>query len=383
MATATVAEATRGTAPLDPPFRADQVGSLLRPADLLEARAQWKAGTLPLDELRSMEDRAIRQVVVEQEATGLRVVTDGEFRRESYFADFFERGLGGFKRHADAGKGWNYQDAQGKQRGASLTTITAPMRWTKPIHADEFEFLASVTKVTPKITLPSPSIPHFFGGRENISRDVYPDLDMMWADLVDSYRRELKALYDVGCRYVQIDETAMAKFGDPKIRQALADRGDSWEDLLPLYAGVINDCLAEAPADMHIALHSCRGNNQGSWQAEGGYDPVADTLFNKVNAHSYFLEYDSPRAGDFSPLAHAPADKMIVLGLVTTKSGRMESRDDLLKRIGQAAVHLPLDQLCLSPQCGFASAAPGNPISFAEQDAKLRLVVDVAGEVWG
>lgn len=369
--------------PLDPPFRADQVGSLLRPVSLLDARAAWKEGRLPTEELRRREDEAIRAAVTTQEAIGLRSVTDGEFRREGYFADFFERGLGGFRRLAGAGQGWDYTDAKGNRRGASLTVVNGPMRWTAPIHAHEFRFLASCcTCSTAKITLPSPSIPHFFGGRENISREVYPDLDVFWSDLVEAYRREIAALHAAGCRYIQIDETAMAKFGDPKIRRALADRGDDWRDLLRLYATVINACIAEAPADMHIALHSCRGNNQGSWQAEGGYDHVAATLFGEVRVHSYFLEYDTPRAGDFSPLAMVPADKTVVLGLVSTKTGVMESSDDLVRRVDEAARFIPLDRVCLSPQCGFASAAPGNPLSVAKQDAKLRLVAETAHRIW-
>lgn len=370
-------------APHNPPFRADVVGSLLRPPHLKVAREEAAAGRITPEALRAVEDAAIRDVVALQEACGLKVVTDGEYRRRTYFADFYERGLGGvtLKLRASATP-WDYTNDKGETIRATAPHIHDRVRWTAPIHAEDFRALASVTKVMPKVTIPSPMVLHYFGGREGISRTAYPDLDLFWSDIVDAFRREIGALYEAGCRYVQIDETAVAKFGDPKIQAVLASRGDDWRDLLKLYTSVLNAVVADKPAGMHIALHSCRGNSAGHWQAQGGYDLVAETVFGTFNVDSFFLEYDSPRAGDFSPLRFVPKDKTVVLGLISTKSPVLEAMDVLEARVAAATAYIDHDQLCISPQCGFASSMVGNDISWEEQEAKLRLVVAAAAKFW-
>lgn len=367
--------------PIDPPFRAEHIGSLLRPQDLIDARLSHEAGDMDADELRELEDLSIRDAVRLQEDIGLEVITDGEFRRNTYFSHFFER-IGGLEFDRNGEKGWDYTNDAGETVGAARVRIASRLHWTRPINDEDFTFVDELTSQTVKVTLPGPCVLHFFGGAGNISKVVYDDLDLFWDDIVDAYINELAALDDAGCEYVQLDETALAKFSDPKIQAALEARGDNWQDLLKLYAGVINRVLADKPADMRIGMHLCRGNKQSYWQAEGSYDLVADTLFNEVNADCYFLEYDTPRAGDFSPLKYLPKNKTAILGLVSTKTPELESKDDLKKRIEEAAAIADLDNLALSPQCGFASDHHGNQLSLDDQVAKLRLVVETAAEIW-
>lgn len=368
--------------PIDPPFRAEHIGSLLRPQELIDARLRHEAGEIDAEELRELENIAIRDAVHLQEDVGLEVVTDGEYRRHTYFSHFFER-IGGLEFDRNAEKGWDYTNASGERVGAARVRIESRILWTEPVNADDFAFVNTLTSQTVKVTLPGPCVLHFFGGAGNISKVVYDDIDLFWDDIVDAYHNELRALGEAGCEYVQLDETALAKFSDPKIQAALDARGDNWKDLLDLYAGIMNRVIAGKPADMRLGIHLCRGNKQSYWQAEGGYDLVADTLFNKVNADCYFLEYDSPRAGDFSPLRLLPANKTAILGLVSTKTPELEKKDDLRRRIDEAATFADLDRLGLSPQCGFASDHLGNRITLEDEIAKLRLVVETASDVWG
>ena len=367
--------------PIDPPFRAEHIGSLLRPQDLIDARLSHEGGNMEEEELRELEDLSIRDAVRLQEDIGLEVITDGEFRRNTYFSHFFER-IGGLEFDRNGEKGWDYTNDAGETVGAARVRIASRLHWTRPINDEDFTFVDELTSQTVKVTLPGPCVLHFFGGAGNISKVVYDDLDLFWDDIVDAYINELAALDDAGCEYVQLDETALAKFSDPKIQAALEARGDNWQDLLKLYASVINRVLADKPADMRIGMHLCRGNKQSYWQAEGSYDLVADTLFNEVNADCYFLEYDTSRAGDFSPLKYLPKNKTAILGLVSTKTPELESKDDLKKRIDEAAAIADLDNLALSPQCGFASDHHGNQLSLDDQIAKLRLVVETAAEIW-
>ncbi|MDX1483725.1 MAG: 5-methyltetrahydropteroyltriglutamate--homocysteine S-methyltransferase [Alphaproteobacteria bacterium] len=366
-----------------PPFRADHVGSLLRPDDLVRAREAFGRGEMDRDALARIEDRAIDGVIRLQEEIGLETVTDGEFRRRNYYGGFYVDGLGGVRPGIEASTSWFYTNAAGERKGAALPEIFDRMRWTKPVHVEDYRYVAQRTDRTVKITLPGPCILHFLAGRENIDLGAYPDLDLFWDDMVHALRSEIAALYEAGCRYVQLDETAFAKFGDPMIVQALKDRGDDWQDLATLYLEVLNRTLEGRPDDLCICVHMCRGNSRGFWQASGGYEPVAEALFNELDVDGFFLEYDSPRAGDFSPLAAMPAGKMVVLGLVSTKSGALEDADDLRRRIEEAAGVLDLDQLCISPQCGFASEHHGNPLTVDQEVAKLRLLAGLAKEIWG
>ena len=367
--------------PIDPPFRAEHIGSFLRPQDLIDARLSHEGGDMEEEELRELEDLSIRDAVRLQEDIGLEAITDGEFRRNTYFSHFFER-IGGLEFDRNGEKGWDYTNDAGETVGAARVRIASRLHWTRPINDEDFTFVDELTSQTVKVTLPGPCVLHFFGGAGNISKVVYDDLDLFWDDIVDAYINELAALDDAGCEYVQLDETALAKFSDPKIQAALEARGDNWQDLLKLYASVINRVVADKPADMRIGMHLCRGNKQSYWQAEGSYDLVADTLFNEVNADCYFLEYDTPRAGDFAPLKYLPKNKTAILGLVSTKTPELESKDDLKKRIEEAAAIADLDNLALSPQCGFASDHHGNQLSLDDQIAKLRLVVETAAEIW-
>jgi 5-methyltetrahydropteroyltriglutamate--homocysteine methyltransferase len=373
-------------APHDPPFRADHVGSLLRPPELLKARAVRAAGKISAEDLRRFEDAAIREVVAFQEQIGLQSITDGEYRREIFYSDFYFRGLGGGTVAYDPSSidEVYFIDREGHKLPLLVPRVEARMRWHVPIHVDDFNFLRAATTRTPKITIPSPTIIHFRAGRQNISEEAYPDLELFWEDIVDAFHRELKVLADAGCRYVQIDETTLASLSDQRIWESMRKRGDDPQRLLlETYPTVMNRAFAGRPATLHLAMHICRGNNQSHWSAEGGYDLVADTLFNKINVDSYFLEYDTPRAGTFEPLRLVPKHKTVVLGLVSSKFPELESKDTLQRRIDEASRFIDLDQLSLSPQCGFASTAPGNRISATDQRAKLSLVVETAKEVWG
>lgn len=371
-------------APHNPPFRAEIVGSFLRPDAIKHARNRHHEGQISHPELRAIEDEEIRKIVAMQEAVGLKVATDGEFRRSTYSENFTTQGLTGVRSEHVGGGDWSYSDGKGGTRAARVPVVSAPIRWTASVNGPDFAFLKStVTTAMPKITLPGPCYIHYRSGRANISQDVYPKLEDFWADLAAAYHEEMRALYDVGCRYLQLDETSLAKLGDPKIQSALEARGDDWRELIEVYTDAINAVVAGAPKDMHVAMHLCRGNQAGHWQAEGGYDLVAERLFKKVRISTYLMEFDSPRAGNFEPLRHLPADKNVVLGLVSTKSAQLEDRAMVRKRIDEAAAIAPLDQLAVSAQCGFASSVPGNPLTEADQRAKLELIVALAEEVWG
>jgi 5-methyltetrahydropteroyltriglutamate--homocysteine methyltransferase len=364
-----------------PPFRADHIGSLLRPAELLAVRDRHAAGRASAEELRAAEDAAVADAVALQARVGLKVVTDGEYRRHAYHDFFFEH-LG------DVTIGFREVDAADARAGAKraaqpVAVVKSRLRWSAPIHAGEVAFLKDHATATPKITLPGPCTLHFRGGEPEICRyGAYTDIEAFWSDIVEAYARELESLAKAGCGYVQIDETAFAKFADPDVQRTLAARGEDWQSTIDEYIDVTNRVLARAPEGLRIGMHLCRGNRGGHYHAEGSYDIVADKLFNALRIPFYFMEYDSPRAGDFSPLRFLPPDKSVILGLVSTKSGQMETKDDLRRRIGEAAKFVDVERLALSPQCGFASVASGNPITPEIQEAKLRLVVEVADEVW-
>ncbi len=370
--------------PHNPPFRAEIVGSFLRPDAIKESRSKFRDGLISASDLRSIEDEEIRKVVAFQESVGLKVATDGEFRRSTYSENFTTQGLTGVRSEHVGSGDWTYSDGQGGTRAARVPVVADKVRWAGSTNAKDFAFLhATVKTAMPKITLPGPCYIHYRSGRANISKDVYPNLDAFWSDLAAAYHAEMRDLYDAGCRYLQLDETSLAKLGDPKIQNALTARGDDWRDLVEVYTDALNAIVAGAPAGMNIAMHLCRGNQAGHWQAEGGYDLVAERLFKKVRISTYLMEFDSPRAGNFEPLRHLPSDKAVVLGLVSSKVPQLEDRALVRARIEEAAAIVPLDQLCISAQCGFASSVPGNPLTHADQKAKLELVVSLATEVWG
>jgi 5-methyltetrahydropteroyltriglutamate--homocysteine methyltransferase len=365
----------------EPPFRADHVGSFLRPRYLLEAREQHRAGAITKEQLRWMEDRAIREIVRFQEELGLKSITDGEFRRTFFHIDFLEQ-LAGVE--TKGGIAVSFRSAGGKIDFAPpVLHVTEQVRHRRPIQVEDFKFLRALTHATPKVTIPSPTMLHFRGGRAAISQAAYPDLEQFYADVAAAYRAELKALSAAGCTYVQLDDTNLAYLCDPKMREGARSRGDDPDQLPRRYARLINDAIADRPAGMVVCTHLCRGNFKSAWVAEGGYDPVAEVLFNELNVDGYFLEYDDERSGGFAPLRFVPKDKMVVLGLVSTKVDAVESKDELKRRIDEAAQYVPLEQLCLSPQCGFSSTVDGNAIDQQTQAAKLRLVIDTAREVWG
>ncbi len=368
--------------PHTPPFRADHVGSFLRPKALMDAREQHRSGAIDPAELRRVEDEAIRAVVAFQEGLGLRGVTDGEFRRTYFHTDFLlqldgveEAGSTQVHFHQHGGKKLSY--------APPVMKITGKIAHARDIQRRDYDFLASVTSQLPKVTIPSPTMLHFRGGRDAIDVAAYPDLEDFYADLAAAYRAEIASLADAGCRYLQLDDTNLAYLCDDTQRENARKRGMDPDELPRLYARIINDSIRDKPADMTVCVHLCRGNFRSSWAAEGGYEPVAEVLFNELNVDGYFLEYDDPRSGDFAPLRHVPAGKTVVLGLVTTKLGELEDPDDVKARIDQAAQHMPLDQMALSPQCGFSSTVHGNDIAVDQQRAKLQLVIDVAREVWG
>ena len=364
-----------------PPFRADHVGSFLRPKKLLDARERFKSGAITAAALREVEDDAIRDVVRFQEDLGLVGITDGEYRRTYFHIDFLTR-LSGVE--TKGGINVSFHSAAGNVDFAPpVMQVTASVRHDQPIQRADFEFLRSVTTRTPKVTIPSPTMLHFRGGRGAISRDAYPDLDAFYDDVAQAYRDEIADLAAAGCTYVQLDDTNLAYLCDAKMRDGARQRGDDPDELPRRYARLINAAIAGRPANMTVCVHLCRGNFKSAWAAEGGYEPVAEVLFNELAVDGYFLEYDDARSGDFAPLRHVPKGKIVVLGLVSTKVGQLESKDDLKRRIEAAAKLVPLEQLCLSPQCGFSSTVHGNDIAVESQAAKLRLVVETAREVWG
>ena len=362
-----------------PPFRADHVGSLLRPAALKQARAKRERGEITAEELKTIEDREIEAVIRKQEEAGLRSVTDGEFRRAFWNYDFLGQ-LDGVEAYLGERK-IKFQGPQPKPMMLRVIGKLGGYRAHPMI--EHFKFVAAHAKATPKMTVPSPSSLHFRYGRDAVPVEIYPDMDDFYRDLGEGYRKALRAFSDAGCRYLQLDEVNFTYLCDPKLRAFVANRGEDPETLPHVYARMINAALSDVAPDVTKAMHLCRGNFQSTFVASGGYEPVAEILFNEINIDAYFMEYDSDRAGGFAPLRFVPKGKMVVLGLVTSKSGTLESKDELKRRIDQAARYIDLDQLCLSPQCGFASTEEGNILAEDEQWAKLRRIVEVAEEVWG
>ncbi|HVU43209.1 MAG TPA: 5-methyltetrahydropteroyltriglutamate--homocysteine S-methyltransferase [Xanthobacteraceae bacterium] len=368
-----------------PPFRADHVGSLIRPDALIAAREAAEKGAMAAAELTRIQQSAIRDVVRLQQDAGLKVATDGEYNRFSWQRDFLLK-IGNVKPMASR-LTVRFHSAAGTRDHAppSLQVVGKLSLPDGGIFVDDFKFLKSIVSagVTPKLTIPSPTIVHFRGGREAIDARAYPRMEEFYDDLAAVYRAEIRALADAGCRYLQIDEVNLAYLCDPELRRQVANIGEDPDTLPKTYAKLLNDAIAERPSDMTICMHLCRGNFAGAWIAEGGYEPISELLFNEIGVDGYFLEYDSPRAGGFAPLRFLPKGKTAVLGLVTTKSSKMESKDELKSRIEEASRHAPLDQLALSPQCGFSSGIGGNAMTVGDEVAKLNLVVETARDVWG
>jgi 5-methyltetrahydropteroyltriglutamate--homocysteine methyltransferase len=371
------------TARTRPPFRADHVGSLLRPAGLLAEREAFAAGRIPAGQLRSAEDQAIAGVVKMQEEVGLQAATDGEFRRASWHMDFIYQ-LGGISK-APGNLAVKFHNPSGDiEFTPAAIVVDSKVRLDHTIFGDDFRYLQSVvTSAVPKLTIPSPNMVHYRGGAAMINPGVYPDIEEFWSDLSGAYADEVARLADLGCQYLQFDDTSLAYLNDPSQRAEIAARGDDAEHLHLRYIKQVNDALAGRPPGLAVTTHLCRGNFRSSWVAAGGYDFVAEALFGELAVDGFFLEYDDERSGGYEPLRFVPPGTMVVLGLVTTKRGALENPDHLKRRIDEAARYVPLDQLCLSGQCGFSSTVEGNALSYDEQVAKLELIVKVAREVWG
>jgi len=378
-----------------PPFRAEHVGSLLRPANLLQARTEAEgdqyrqvSGPLKFEQLKQLEDAAIVEVVKLQESAGLQGITDGEFRRRSWFQDFLLSLSGTGIHWIDAGKTISaalpfQNDTTVEKLPGHIVRVTGKIRRTKGIFTDAFAFLKTQTNRTPKISIPSPTMLHFWGGRDAIDRAVYPDLAEFWSDAVAAWTAEIKDLAALGCTYIQIDDVTFPLVCDPHAQDALKARGEDPHQLIETYASVLNRIVAGTPNGVTLGMHMCRGNNRGKWMGSGGYEYVSEVVLRNVDIPNYFMEYDTDRAGDFAPLRHVPKGKHVILGLISTKTPVLESKDVVKRRIDEAAKVLPLDQLCLSPQCGFASNFMGNPVTVDDEKKKLSLVVEVAREVWG
>jgi 5-methyltetrahydropteroyltriglutamate--homocysteine methyltransferase len=362
-----------------PPFRADHVGSLLRPAALTDARARRERGEMTLAELKAVEDREIEAAIARQEAVGLKSVTDGEFRRAFWNYDFLGQ-LDGVEAYLGERK-IKFQGVQPKPM--MLRVIGKLGAFSGHPMIEHFRFVQAHAKAMPKMTIPSPSSLHFRYGRDAVPPSIYPAMKDFYRDLGTIYRKAVRAFADAGCRYLQLDEVNFTYLCDPALRQQVKDRGEDPETLPTVYAGMINTAISDIPADITITMHLCRGNFRSTFVASGGYEPVAEVLFNAINVTGYFMEYDTDRAGGFEPLRFLPKEKIVVLGLVTSKSGTLEDKDAIKRRIDEATKYVALDQLCLSPQCGFASTEEGNVLSEDEQWAKLRMIVEVAEEVWG
>jgi 5-methyltetrahydropteroyltriglutamate--homocysteine methyltransferase len=371
------------------PFRADHVGSLLRPEVLLEKREAWKMDTVSDAELRTLEDECIAEIIKKEEEIGIKSVTDGEYRRESFHFDFINE-IGGINTNFTV-KGAFAQGEKTKGGGEKAVPLTVEIvdRMELPeggIGVENFKYVASKasSQSIPKITMPSPTMTHFRGGRDAISRSAYPEMEQFFSDLSKLYRKEIALLADAGCKYIQFDDTNLAYLCDSKMRQDARERGEDPDELPRTYAALINECIKERPDDMAACIHLCRGNAHSLWFAEGDYEPIADHLFNLTEVDGFFLEYDDERSGGFEPLRYVPkGQKKIVLGLLTTKRGEMETRDEIIQRVEEASQYVDLNQLCLSPQCGFSSNAIGNLISEEEQFDKLSMIVDLAREIWG
>jgi 5-methyltetrahydropteroyltriglutamate--homocysteine methyltransferase len=361
------------------PFRADEVGSLLRPAKIKEARSRLEKGEISADDLHKIEDMEIEKVVHKQASVGLKLATDGEFRRSWWHFDFY-KGLDGVEMF-DTGKGIVFAGVETK---AEAIRIVGKLGFSGHKHLEHFKFLKAHTKVMPKMTIPAPSTMHFRQGRQNISKQAYPDMDAFFDDLAKTYQKAIRAFYDAGCRYLQMDDTAWSMLCDPRERDHSRARGDDPDSLPAKYAAMTNKALEGKPADMCVSMHSCRGNFRSTFIASGGYEFVAEKLLGEVKLDGFFLEYDTDRAGGFEPLRFLPKGKQIVvLGLVSSKTGKLETKDAIKRRIDEATKYVALDQLALSPQCGFASTEEGNVLAEDEQWAKLRMIVELADEVWG
>jgi methionine synthase II (cobalamin-independent) len=369
------------TAPHSPPFRADHVGSLLRPPELLKARHEHEAGRLAAAQLRKLEDELIRRVVAMQEEVGLQAVTDGEYRRGVFYADFICRGLGGATVYYETDRLF-FVDDSGQRIAVPLLKLHDRLTWHGPVHVEDFRFVQSATSKMAKLTMPSPTIA-YSTDRGSVA-SIYPDPESLRDDIVEAWRSEFRTLADAGCRYVQLDEVPIAMYCDQAYASRMTKSGVDVNALLfETFPGLINAALEGRAPTLHVAMHLCRGNNQSGWLTEGGYDPVAEMLFNRINVDSYFLEYDTSRAGTFEPLRFVPKNKTVVLGIVSSKLARLESKDELKRRIDEASQYIDADQLGISPQCGFASTSPGNRLTQEQQFAKLRRIVEVAREVWG
>jgi len=368
-----------------PPFRADHVGSLLRPPDLARARADFKAGAIDREQLRTAEDEAIRGVIELQRAAGLRSVTDGEFRRTSWHMDFIYS-LEGIEQVEGSSIHVHFRSADGEYDYAPpAMRVTGKVGLDGTIFADAFSFLRdnASAQQTPKLTVPSPSMVHYRGGNSSIDESIYPELDQFWDDLTGAYARQLAGAYELGCRYLQLDDTSLAYVNDPAQREHIERIGGDPDHLHEQYIANINKVLADKPDDLVVTTHLCRGNNQSMWAAEGGYDFVAEALFGDLQVNGYFLEFDDERSGTFEPLRFVPPGKQVVLGLVTTKKPELEDRDLLKRRVEEASQFVDVEQLCLSPQCGFSSTEEGNKLTIDDERAKLELIVGVAEEIWG
>ena len=371
------------TAPHNPPFRAEHIGSLVRPQKLVDARRAFEAKQLDANSLRAIEDDAIREVVKLQEDLGLQMVTDGEFRRASYSDSFTVQGIKGISIEMTDDKGYEADAKAGHRMARRIPRVVSKLEWAGPQNANDFKFLkAATTKSTGKITIPGPAYVHYRAGRANISKDVYPDIDNFWSDLVTAYHKELQSLYDAGCTYVQIDETSLVKLGDDRVRDLLKERGDDWRDLLKRYIEACNAVARGAPKGMTIGIHICRSQDK-NWQADVGYDPIADALFNQMEIDTYFLEYDNPRAGTFDPLRLVPKNKTVVLGLLGSRTAEIEPVDLLKRRIEEAARFVDIDQLALSPHCGFSTGIfMSKSDSINLEKAKLARIIEVTRQVW-
>jgi len=362
---------------MKPPFRADHVGSLLRPQALHAARARHKKGEIDHATLRAVEDKCIKEAVKLQEDVGLQAVTDGEFRRDWWHIDFIH-GFDGIDLTVN-----KYAKFQASDEQPPFFKLTGKIRRSQPSMLDHFKFLKSVVKKgIPKFTMPSPAMLHARGDREAL-KEVYPDLDEFWADLTRAYREEIRDLYQAGCRYLQIDDTTIAMMGDPKVQEQFRQLGDEPKKDTAMYADAVNAAIRDVPDDMTVAIHTCRGNFKSTWLASGSYDFVAQTAFSRLDVDGFFLEYDTERAGGFEPLRYVPKGKKVVLGLVSSKFPELEKKAELMRRIETASKYVPLDNLCLSPQCGFSSTHHGNNLTEQQEVAKLKLCIDVAREVWG
>ncbi|MDH3240744.1 MAG: 5-methyltetrahydropteroyltriglutamate--homocysteine S-methyltransferase [Alphaproteobacteria bacterium] len=365
-----------------PPFRADHVGSLLRPRRLRQAREQREAGAITAEALRAVEDECIREAVKLQEDVGLKGITDGEFRRTNWSSDFLTAIDGVDFGESKVRASFHRADGTDLERNVTSLAVTRKLARPDGIQTRDFAFLKSVTDRVAKVSIPSPSMLHFRGGREAIDKGAYPEMEEFFDDLIKVYRAEVADLADLGARYIQFDDTNFAYLCDPKLRAQSVAAGHDPDALPRLYCRLINDIIRGRPADMAACVHMCRGNFKSAWVAEGGYEPVAEVLFTELEADGIFMEYDDERSGDFAPLRFLPKGKIVVLGLVTTKNPALESRDELKRRIEAAARLAPLEQLALSPQCGFSSTVEGNELTVDHQIAKLRLVVETAREVW-